>query len=142
MKKKYIETKITTLSQKEFIKFRVFDNLKIDYLNLIYGFILNPPISYKMNESSIVIHTFFVNEFEIANTFKTICKKLVKQLNLDDDVIINKFETGHSEIKSKSLSTYFKEIDFESKMSIYNLTNYFSSDIYRNITDEQKYSKN
>ena len=138
MEKKYIETEITTLTQKEWIKQRIFDQMEIDYLSLIYGFILNPPLSRAKNEDSISIHWFFVNEFEIAKIFKNICEKLTEKLNLKNDVIIHKSETGHSEIESKSLSKYFKEINFEERMSIFEPNHYFL--LNNHLDENQKFS--
>ncbi|GGP01412.1 hypothetical protein GCM10010992_01680 [Cloacibacterium rupense] len=138
MKKKYIETEITSLKQKEWIKQRIYNNIEIDYLTLIYGFILNPPLSKRKDENSITIHCFFVNEYEIAQIFKKICEKLVEKLNLNNDLILYKSDAGHSEIESSSLTKYFKKINFEEKFAIFSPYNYFSNN--NNLNDKQKFS--
>lgn len=126
MEKKYIETEITSLTQKEWIKQRVFSQIEIDYLTLIYSIILNPPLSRRKDENSISLHCFFVNEYEIAKIFKKICERLTEKLNLINDVILYKSETGHSEVESKSLTKYFKEINFEERFAIFEPSHFFS----------------
>lgn len=106
-KKEYSEDDIQSLSQSEWYKQRVFGNATIDPLYVIMGFLQEYFGGYVLRKD--VVDSFFVNEFEKAQTFKTLCQYFLRTSGLEDDVVLTKGESGHSSVASELICTKLAE---------------------------------
>ncbi|UUC43934.1 hypothetical protein [Flavobacterium cerinum] len=134
-KKKDIKLDSNPLKETE----NIFDQIKIDYLTLILGFSLNrPKAAVVKDENSNLIDWFFVDEYKTAKIFKVVCEKLIKELKLTDDVVLNEYEDGYSGVKSTSLANYLRTINFDSKKEDFKPEKYFSFE--KEMSNDEKFS--
>jgi hypothetical protein len=105
-KSQYISDNIKSLDRREWYKLKVFDKAEIDPLYIILGFVQEYFGGYALNDE--LVDMFFVNEYEKALALKRICERLLSSQKLGNDVILNKLETGHSQLKSTQICEMLK----------------------------------
>ncbi|MGB0428938.1 MAG: hypothetical protein ACPGLV_00595 [Bacteroidia bacterium] len=138
MRKEIKEDSITSLTTKDFLKLRVFNDFKVDYESLIQGFKLTPPLSSNVDTKSTSIESFFVNEGFAAKQFKTICENYLSDLGLENDVILKKHTSGHYNVISKQLSEYLLKLNTKRKSPFSDIRLYF--DLSAKLSNNEKLS--
>lgn len=106
-KEKYTADDIKSLDTSEWFKRRLFQNAEIDTLYVIMGYLQEYFGGYSVDEETVDM--FFVDEFQKAKIFESICEYYLMSLNIESDIKLIKTETGHSYLQSKFICKKLKE---------------------------------
>lgn len=103
----YTDDLIVSIDQAEWYRRRLFQPAKIDTLYVIMGYLQEYFGGYHWHEETVDM--FFVNEYEKALLFWSICQYYLAELNAENDIEFIKVETGHSYLKSRLICEQLKE---------------------------------
>ena len=100
-KKEYNLDDIQALTKSEWFQKRLFEEVKIDLIYVIIGYLQEYMGGYSTDEE--VVDGFFVNELEKAKVFEKICVAYLHLKGSENDVVFAQNEEGFSWVKSKTI---------------------------------------